>query len=128
MSNLRWIERDGKMVLQQWNREKDETEAWTAGWIDVPTHKEPTKDYCGCSVPCKPVKSNRQEKVEELAMVIGSKYDHVNFKAAEAALEWVNRHIPFPAPWHEHYSPDQRACIQIRNEVLSDVRKNLGVE
>lgn len=35
MSNLRWIERDGKMVLQFRLHE--------SVWQDVPTHKEPKK-------------------------------------------------------------------------------------
>ena len=41
--SLRWIERDGKMVLQQQAR------AWTGNemgmvFVDVPTHQEPKKD------------------------------------------------------------------------------------
>lgn len=88
----------------------------------------PMQYYCGCSVPCEPTKSRRQEKVEELAkslsqitiqMVYGKGMVD-NYVIAEAALEWFSQQVSDP----KHL---KNADYYYR-EALSDVRKNLGLD
>lgn len=124
MSNLRWIERDGRAVLQQ--RSPVDFEGTSAPftmkekWSDVPTHKEPTK-------------SRRQEKIEQLAKELYGvcfrleDWDYASApikqrmrEYAEAALEWVEKQLPvakLPGGFTQQYYL-----------ALSDVRKNLGLD
>jgi len=83
--------------------------------------------HCGRQRPDTP-KSRRQEKVEELSLVLAktSRYDY--HQMAEAALEWVRQQLPKRTEYSYKVSPDVAAINQIRNETLDDVRKNLGLD
>jgi len=78
MSQLRWVERDGKMVLQY------ETTQRGNGfeWVDVPRVSISSK-------------SKRQEKIDELTLHLAKDgHDYNDRLHAEAALDYLEKRMP----------------------------------
>lgn len=115
---LRFIERDGKKILQQkvyadWPGTKETV------WEDVPLVSGPPK-------------SRRQEKRDELSkhiekLTVQMMYGKgvvTNEQIAESALEWVEKQLPTIGEFH----PIQTLELAGYKIAITDVRKNLGID
>lgn len=103
MSNLRFIERDGKMVLQQ--KMAVDPHCGYESWQDVPTHKEPKK----VSVV---------EELEHIIMPMRDRDIYSSDELAEAAIEFFRARMP-KREFADYYSQ------AIYNQAIKDVRKAL---
>lgn len=108
MSNLRFIERDGKMVLQELVEIEDGAYNFGKVWQDVPTHKELKKAGV----------------IEELAesLYIHTYHKHLSYDTsrivAKAAIEFMKQRMP---------SKDSGGVMFTDgyNQAIKDVRKAL---
>ena len=97
MSNLRWVERDGKKEL--------EVRLGYDVWTTVPTHKEPKK----VSVV---------EELEHIIMPMRDREIYSSDELAEAAIEFFRARMP-KCEFADYYSQ------AIYNQAIKDVRKAL---
>lgn len=107
--NLRWIERDGKMVLQEKFEHDKTVGGFGDAWHDVPTAQ-----------PEPPKKSAREEVVASLAYVLrgSTTYGVLDSQTvARAALEYLEWRMPI------RHMVDQNTPGY--NQAISDVRKQL---
>lgn len=104
MSNLRFIERDGKMVLQQ--KMAVDAHCGYEHWQDVPTHKEPKKV------------SVEDELAEELKRKYQAGDQYYWHSKARAAIEFFKARMP-KCEFTDYYTQ------AIYNQAIKDVRKAL---